>query len=103
MWESAEADAGSSRVCSRGWIWRPWKNLTGPVTRIRSPGRSERSSHGCPGHAQVMIPVSSPMTAWKIRSPDRVGTMPLLRTTPTAVTSMPTSTRFSGVMVDASS
>ena len=50
-----------------------------------------------------MMPVSSRSTAWKMRNPERVGTMPLLFTVPTAVTSIPTSTRARGVTVDASS
>ncbi len=38
-----------------------------------------------------MSPVSSRTTAWKIRSPFRVGSTPLLTTSPITVASMPTS------------
>ena len=105
VWGRPAAGLGArdSTACSRGWIWRPWKNLTGPVTRTRSPTCNVRSSQGWPGHEQVTTPVSSRSTAWKMRSPDLVGTMPLFATVPTAVTSIPTSTRARGVMVEASS
>jgi len=91
------------RVNSRGWSWRPWKNFTSPVTRRVSPFRMRLSSQGCPGQAQVIIPVSSWRTAWKIRRPDRVGMTPLLRTVPTAVASIPTSRLEMGLTVEASS
>ena len=50
-----------------------------------------------------MSPDSSWMTAWKMRSPERVGMTPLLRTSPMSVTSMPTWASATGVIVEASS
>ena len=90
-------------VNSRGWCWRPWKKRTGPVASRRSPSRIRRSSQGCPGQAQVIIPLSSCTTAWKILSPERVGIVPCERTRPTTVASMPTSSRPIADTVDASS
>ncbi len=100
---SSSSPSRARRVNSRGWSCRPWKNFTGPVTRSMSPFRIFRSSQGCPGQAQVIIPVSSWSTAWKILSPDRVGMIPLLRTRPRAVASMPTSNPATGSTVEASS
>ena len=70
---------------------------------MRSPLRTLRSTQGWPGQEQVTMPESSWMTAWKMRRPRRVGRMPLLRTSPTTVTSIPTCASAIGVMVEASS
>ena len=73
------------------------------VIPTRSGLRIFRSSQGWPGQAQVIIPESSWSTAWKMRSPARVGTTPMLRTLPIAEASSPTWSSRIGRMVDASS
>jgi hypothetical protein len=62
-----------------------------------------RSRYGCPGHETSIIPLSSRMTAWKMRSPLRVGITPFEMTVPSTVTSIPGSALAIGAMVDASS
>ena len=49
-----------------------------------------RSRNGCPGQTHSSTPLSSRSTAWKIRSPRRVGSTPLATTRPTQATSWPT-------------
>ena len=49
------------------------------------------------------MPLPSWITAWKMRSPDRVGMVPLVRTWPTTVASIPTASPPIGVTVEASS
>ena len=62
-----------------------------------------RSRNGCPGHEASIIPDSSRTTAWKTRSPFRVGRMPFEMTRPITVTSAPTATVAIGATVLASS
>ena len=50
-----------------------------------------RSRKGCPGQTHSSTPLSSRSTAWKIRSPRRVGSTPLATTLPTQATSWPNS------------
>ena len=88
---------------SRGWNWRPWKNLTEPVTSRTSPLLIVRSRKGWPGHETSIIPVSSRSTAWKIRRPFRVGITPLEITVPIIVPCIPGSRLLIGVTVLASS
>jgi len=62
-----------------------------------------RSRNACPGHETSSIPLASRTTAWKMRSPLRVGRIPLEMTRPMTVTSIPGATAEIGVMVLASS
>jgi len=101
---SASPSLSSPRFTnSRGWSWRPWKNRTLPLTRSRSPLAIVRSRKGWPGHATSIIPVSSRSTAWKIRSPLRVGSTPFDTTRPTTVPCIPVSSDAIGATVLASS
>jgi len=70
---------------------------------MTSPFSIVRSRNGWPGHEASIMPVSSLRTAWKIRSPFRVGIIPLEITFPMIVPSIPVSSDAMGVMVLASS
>ncbi|SOD03439.1 hypothetical protein SAMN05216486_11327 [bacterium JGI 053] len=65
--------------------------------------RITRSRYGWPGQAHSTIPVSSRTTAWKMRSPRRVGSTPLDTTRPTMVASIPVASAAILVTVEASS
>ena len=88
---------------SRGWSCRPWKKRTAPETSSTSSFLIVRSRKGWPGHDTSIMPVSSLSTAWKIRSPLRVGSTPLEMTRPTTVPCIPVSSDAIGAMVLASS
>ena len=88
---------------SRGCSWRPWKKRTLPVTSSTSPLSIVRSRKGWPGHDTSIIPVSSLSTAWKIRSPLRVGSTPFETTRPMTVPCIPVSSDAIGETVLASS
>ena len=88
---------------SRGWSWRPWKKRTAPLTSSTSSLRMVRSRYGCPGHDTSIMPVSSLSTAWKMRSPFRVGSTPLETTVPMTVPCMPVSSDEMVAIVLASS
>ena len=62
-----------------------------------------RSRKGCPGHDTSIMPLSSRSTAWKIRSPLRVGSTPFEITVPMTVPSIPGSRLLIGATVLASS
>ena len=50
-----------------------------------------RSRNGCPGQDTSIIPLASFTTAWKMRSPFRVGITPFEITLPMTVPSIPAS------------
>ena len=68
-----------------------------------SPLSMVRSRYGWPGHATSIMPVSSWSTAWKIRSPFRVGSTPFETTRPMTVPCIPVSSEAIGATVLASS
>ncbi len=99
---SASSPARARMVNSRGWICRPWKKRTGPETSSVSPLRMVRSRNGWPGHEHSISPLESLITAWKKRSPRRVGITPFETTSPIAVASTPGASRAIDVTVVAS-
>ena len=95
--------SGPRFTISRGCSWRPWKKRTAPVSRSLSSFLMTRSRYGCPGHETSIIALSSRITAWKMRSPFRVGITPFEMTVPSTVTSIPGSALAIGAIVLASS
>jgi hypothetical protein len=75
----------------------------GAVTSSVSPFEIVRSRKGCPGQDTSSIPERSRSTAWKIRSPLRVGSTPLDTTVPITVPCIPGSSDAMGATVLASS
>ncbi len=100
---AASSPSLASCVNSLGWSWRPWKKRTVPETRRRSPFWITRSRNGCPGQEHSISPDESRMTAWKMRSPLRVGITPLDTTRPMTFASIPGSSAAMRWMVEASS
>ena len=74
-----------------------------PVSSSTSPFWMVRSRNGWPGQLTSIMPESSRTTAWKMRSPLRVGMTPLETTRPMTVPSIPVSSDAMGATVLASS